>query len=162
MTRDRPGFTLLEVVASIMVLAIISVVVMPVVHATLGHYAASVSERAAAERAAFAADRCVRFIREITVDDAGVAGIATAGEEALLVADGSGLELSGQTLLLRTAGGDGHPLCTGVDGFALEYLAADGVTPTADAELIHRVNVTIVVGAVELRAAAFLRGRIGG
>lgn len=162
MLTIRAAFTLLEVVAAVVVLSIITVVVMPVVQVTLQHYAAGVSERAAAERAAFAIDRCVRVLREVPVDDSGLAGLATMESDTVILSDGSGLELDGDTLLLRAAGGEGHPLCTGVSAFSLVYLAADGTTATTDPALIERVNVTLAADGVEMGAAAYLRGRIGG
>lgn len=156
------GFTLLEMVAAILVVSIISAVVLPVVLTSTQHYAEAVSEREAVDASAFAIDRAVRFVREIPVDDAGEAEIATIGGSSLVLDDGSGVELSGTDLVLRDTSGTAHVLCDDVDTFTLTYLSEDGVTATADRAAVWTVAIRLETRGVDLRSEAFIRERIGG
>ncbi|GJM18834.1 MAG: hypothetical protein DHS20C14_10470 [Phycisphaeraceae bacterium] len=160
-TRLR-GFTLLEVMAATVVLSIIVVVVFPVVAIMISAHAQSVSDRAGIERAAFASDRVVRLIREISIDVAGDAELTTILSDELILADGSGVRLDGTDLVLLDTSGTAHVLCEDVSAFGLTYLGADGQTATVVPGEIWRVGVAITADSVELRTAGFIRERIGG
>ncbi len=159
--HDR-GFTLLEVMAAVVVLSIIVVVVFPVVQTLLSSHAAGVSERRGIDRASYAIDRVVREIREIGIDDAGAAELTTMNTDELIESTGAGVRLDGTDLVLVDTSGDAHLLCEDVTEFTLAYIAADGETVTADLSEVWTVRVTLAAGAVELRSVAFIRERVGG
>jgi len=157
-----PAFTLLEMVAAMLVVSIIIAVVLPVVVTSTQHYTEAVVERAAVDEAGFAVDRAVRFVREIPVDDDGEAEITTFESGRVILDDGSGLELSSGDLLLRDSTGTPHVLCGDVDAFALAYLQDDGATPTTDRAAVWTVTIEIETRGVELSSNAFIRERVGG
>lgn len=159
---QRGAFTLIELIAAILVMSIISSVVLPVVVTATQNYAEAASEREAAEAAAFAVDRAVRFVREIPVDDDSEAEIATIESGRVLLDDGSGLELSSGQLLLRDNAGTPHVLCDDVDTFELAYRQSDGVTATTDRAAVWTITVRLETRGVELRSEAFIRERVGG
>ncbi|MEQ8850283.1 MAG: prepilin-type N-terminal cleavage/methylation domain-containing protein [Phycisphaerales bacterium] len=164
MNRHGPqrGFTLLEVMAAVVVLSIIVVVVFPVVQTLLSSHAAGVSERRAIDRVSYAIDRVVREIREIGIDDAGSAELAVMDADELIEAGGAGVRLVGTDLRLVDSSGDEHPLCENVTAFTLDYVAADGLTTASGVADVWTIRITLVADGVELRSVAFIRERVGG
>ncbi len=164
MSGHRPtrGFTLLEIMAAVVVLSIITVVVFPVMQTLLASHTESVSSRQDYERATFAIDRVMREIREIGIDDSGNAELTTMDSDELIEASGAGIRLSGSDLMLVDTSSVEHPLCSGVDAFTLAYIGRDGTTTTADLAEVWTVRITLTVGDAEFGTIAFIRERIGG
>lgn len=157
----RSAFSLVEVVASVVVLGVVAAVLLPLISGVAGAYAAAADVREKTERVAFALDRCVRLLRETPAGaDASTVAIDVAADDLVRFSDGRGLELSGDVLLLRTPSGT-SPLCRAVSSFQVSFLAADGVTSTLAVPAdTHSYHVSIVADGVTLGAAAFPRCRM--
>lgn len=156
----RRGVTLVETIASIVVIGIVAAVITPVVASAGTHYAKTVAARRGVDRLAFALERCDQFLRQIPAGaTSGTLAIASASSDSVRLLDGRGLELGGgQTLLLRATDGTTSPILTGVTTFEITCIGADGIsltnsTPTAS----HTFRVRIVAGGAELRTVVFAR-----
>lgn len=158
------GFTLVELLASIVVLAIIGAVVLPLVATATSRYRIATDQRAAVERVAYALDRVVRLIREAPAGPGGTLDLASASADALRFGDGRGIEMASGDLVLRLPDGTTGVLCPDVDVVELRYIAADGVTDVGatDPARAWRVEVRLGAAGVELIAAAFPRVRTMG
>ena len=157
------GFTLLELLASIIVMSIISVTLMPVIGAASESFAVARQVRSSTERAGFALDRVTRVIRQapIGAGDVGV-GVTSATSNSVIFADGTGFQLVGSTLEMLVVGDDPVPLCLDVDAFEVEYLGDDGVANTANAPATtHRFMVTIETDGIEMSTLVHPRVWIG-
>jgi len=159
----RRGLTLVEMMASIVVIGIVCALVMPVILGASDSYAAAINARNGMEAVAFAMDRSVRLLREAPVGaSANTLGVSIAQPAQLRFTDGRGLELDvSGNLLLRDAAGITYPLLDQVTTFQIDYLGTDGVTSTSGTPTsTQRFRVKIVSRGIELRAAAF--ARVGG
>lgn len=159
----QSGFTLLELLAAIVVMSVISATLMPVISSASESYAAARHVRSTTEHAAFALDRVTRITRQapIGAGDTGVS-ITSSSASAIEFGDGTGFQLLGSTLEMLVPGDDPVPLCFDVDSFTISYLADDGITDISQTpELTHRFVYTIVVDGVELNVLVFPRIWIG-
>jgi len=157
------GFTILELLAAIVVMSIISVTLMPVMSAASESYTVSRQARSSTERAGFAIDRILRIIREapIGTDNSGV-GITTSTSSSVEFTDGSGLQLTGTTLEMLVPGSSPVPLCFDMESFEIQYLAEDGITSSAIApSTTHRFAIILTTDNVTMSAVAFPRVWIG-
>jgi len=158
------GLTLVETMASIVVVSVMAAVCMPMIDGATEAYVQSSSLRRSTESVSFALDRSVRLIRAIPLgsDNTSVA-ISTMTANSIRFVDGRGLEMSGTSLLLRDATGATGVLCEGVQTFTLAPLASDGVTSSLSTPgETRRVNITIKAASVEMRGTAFIRvGALG-
>lgn len=156
--------TLLEMTASITVLAIIAVAVLPVIASSADAYASAARTRRDTERVAFAAERCLRLLREAQAGAAaGELDIAVASPDHVQFSDGRGFRLDGADLVLIMPGEPDAPICRDVDTLQIQYLGADGVTDTSvTPNATHRFHVAIGSGDVALSISAFARAQIGG
>lgn len=155
----RRAATLVELVASITVLAVVGGASLPIISGATDAYAGAAETRRACERGAYAMERAIRLLRDAPEGaSAGTVGIASATASEIVFTDGRGLRLSGDTLLLLSPGGVQSTLCEDVDAFAIACLADDGRTSTAsDLSTTQRFHVEITVRSFNLRAAAFPR-----
>jgi prepilin-type N-terminal cleavage/methylation domain-containing protein len=154
------AFTLIELIATMVVLAVVASVAAPIMVASSDAYADASDRRESAERVAAALERVVRILREAPATAPGetTPDIVEATASSVELADGVRLELSGSTLLLTTATEAQSPLCQGVSAFVLGFLAADGVTDSSGVPTsTQRVNVRLTAGGVEARTSVFLR-----
>ncbi|MCW5777683.1 MAG: hypothetical protein KIS87_14700 [Phycisphaeraceae bacterium] len=151
--------TLLEVTLSIVIVAVIASVVVPVTASLGDAYVSAADTREAADDAAFALDRVVRLLREAPEGDVGGRiGIVRADANAVEFTDTRAVELIGTDLVLTDDDGMQGVLCRDVSVLEIGYLAADGMTDcAATPEETRRFTVRLVVRGVELRAAAFAR-----
>lgn len=153
------GLTLVETMASIVILGVMAGVSLPMIDGASEAYARATEQRRATEQVAFALDRCVRLLRTVPLgaDNASV-GITSVSATAVRFADGRGLEVTGGVLMMRDSSGNTARLCADVQTFTLTPLASDGVTnTTATPGLTRRFNITIKTSKAELRGAAFIR-----
>lgn len=157
------GFTLLEMLAAIVVMSIISVTLMPVLGGASESYAVAREVRSSTERAAFALDRITRVVRKAPIGaaDTGV-GITSATVSSIEFSDGTGFQLVGTTLEMLVPSSTPVPLCFNVDSFVVQYTGDDGVsdallTPT----LTHRFTFTIETSNVQLAVVVHPRVWIG-
>ena len=160
----RRGLTLIETMASLVVLSVMAGASLPMIEGATDAYVQSSSLQAGTEKVAFALDRCVRLLRTVPLSaDAQGVGVTSVSATAIRFSDGRGLELSGTTLLMRDATGSTAPLCTDVQSFELTPLASDGVTNTAALPATtRRFNIKIRTSSVDLRTTAFARvGALG-
>lgn len=165
----RRAFTLIELIAAIVVFSLVSMVFAGIMLESAEAYASASEARERGERASLAMDRIVRLIREIPENEAapGTPDITDASATALELGNGAAVRLSGSTLILIVPDAPAPAvLCTEVSAFELTYLGADGMElalgagdTTAD---IHRINVRLACGQIELRTSAFLRVALGG
>ena len=156
---SHAGFSLVEVVMTITVLAVVAGVTFPVMNAAGDVYSAASDARDASDSCAFAIDRVVRLVRECpSGESAGEVGIATASAGEIAFTDGRSVRLDGDTLVYEDGEGLSSPLCRGVEAFELTYLGDDGETDTSSsAEQTRRVGVMLRASGFELRSAAFIR-----
>jgi len=156
----RNAFTLLELMAAVLVMGIISVVIVPVLTTASESYTTTRSVRTSTEQAAFALDRVARIIRQapIGADDMGI-GIVTAAVSSIEFSDGTGFELNNGALEMLVPGESNAKLCPNVDDLTIQYLADDGVTNTiATPTSTHRICVTITSG--DLRLCVIVHPRV--
>jgi prepilin-type N-terminal cleavage/methylation domain-containing protein len=161
---SRRGLSLIETMASLVVLSVMAAVSLPMIDGATDAYVQSSALRASTENVAYALDRCVRVLRTVPLSaDAQGVGLTSVSATAVRLSDGRGIELSGTTLLLRDTTGSTAPLCTDVEEFQLIPLASDGVTnTTAQPGLTRRFNIKVRTSKVDLRTSAFIRvGALG-
>ncbi|MCA9309933.1 MAG: prepilin-type N-terminal cleavage/methylation domain-containing protein [Phycisphaerales bacterium] len=164
MTR---AFTLVEVVATMLVLGIISGVMLPLLLTTTETYTTASDQRVAASNLDGALARIVQLVQAIPDEDADDApDIAAGGDDFLELDDGTLLEVSGSGLFLTTPEQAAALLCPDVQSFELTFLADDGTALNLqagdDPGLVRRVVVALEADDIELRTVASLRYLIGG
>ncbi len=161
--QSRTGFTLLEMLAAILVMSIIAATLMPVIGAASDSYAVARQARSSTERAGFALDRITRIARQAPIGalDTGI-GITTATTDSIEFSDGSGVQLLGTTLEMLVAGDDPVPLCSYVESFSVQYLGDDGVSNTIlTPSLTRRFVFSITTQGIEMTVLAHPRVWIG-
>jgi prepilin-type N-terminal cleavage/methylation domain-containing protein len=162
-TRSSSGFTLLELIAAIVVMSIVSVVVFPVIAAASDSYTIARSARNSTEKTGYALDRVVRIIRSAPMGpgDSGV-GILDATTDSLEFDDGTGFQLQGSTLEMLVQGESPTPLSFDVDSLVIEYIADDGISNTiASPTETHRIAVQIESNGVTMSVLVHPRVWIG-
>lgn len=157
--RTKRGFTLIELMTAITVLAVIAAVLLPVLDGAAEGYTSAATLRESAERTGYAMDRCLQVLRECPAGStAGTLDITTAQPSMVTFGDGHGIELTGGELYLRDSATSASVLCRGVTAFTLSYVGSDGITNTAASPAnTHRIYVSITAGGVSLNAGAFPR-----
>lgn len=164
MVRDltvRRAFTIVELVAAMVVMSVIAGVITPVIVSATDHYAASRDLRTTVDDGAFVIDAMVRIVRETPAALSGGLDLEDAGVDAFVPSNGRGFRLVDDTVELVTEAGQA-PLARGVDGLRIMYLLDDGVTPAATPAEAHRVHIAMEIRGLRLGAVAFPRVRIGG
>ncbi|HEX2837654.1 MAG TPA: prepilin-type N-terminal cleavage/methylation domain-containing protein [Phycisphaerales bacterium] len=159
----RHAFTLLEGLLSIVIIAVIAAVTLPVVTGAADNYAYAAAARRSTEEVAFAMERAVRFLRDAPAGAAAnTIDIASATPTEVVFADGTSLALEGDQLMLAAESGSGEGvLLDGVEEFEVRYLAQDGATDcAATPQSTHRFVITVKAGGAELRCVAFPRVRM--
>lgn len=162
--RRTRGFTLVECVCSITIIAVTAAIVMPTIDSAATGYVNASRARDVSEGTAYAMDRCVAILRDTPPSTtSGMMDITTATATSVQFADKRGLMLSGTTLNLIGTDGISVPLLRNVSSFTLDYLDQDGKTSVlATPGKTWRYNVTIVASGFELRGGAFIRARLLG
>lgn len=159
--RRTSGFTLIELVLSMIVFSIIASVITPVIMSATESYAAARTLRGQTEGAAFAVERVVRVLREAPGGDTTRLGVVTATSQELEFTDGSGVRLVGSDLEVLVAG-EGTPVAREVESFELLYIESDGAAvPELNADA-HRIHVEITVSGFSLSTIVFPRVNAGG
>jgi len=158
----RRAFTLIEAIAAVVILSLISAIIVPVIFSASDAYANSASTRRIAEKGAYAMERVVRLLRDTPAGATrGTADITIANPSQVRFGDGRGVELTGTTLSLRDTAGTLSTLCDNVSAFTIAYIGNDGSTNTAGTPTsTQRYNITIVTDGFELRSSALARVRV--
>lgn len=154
------AFTLVELVASMVVLGVVASVAAPLIASASDAFVKASSNRDDVERVSHAMDRVIRLLRTApaTAPGSGQPDITVATADHIEFGDGSELQLVGTTLMLTPAGGVASPLCAGVTVFELSYLLENGNGSSIGTPLsTQRMRVRIVANGQELRSAVFLR-----
>ena len=157
------GFTLLELLVSVVLMGVIGSVLLPVVSSASDSYTTTREVRNATERMAFALDRMSRMVRQapIGADDEGV-GIRMATASSIEFTDGSGFRLESNQILMLVPGGSPVLLCDDIDQLQITLIGADGVTSTvASPQNTHRVVVMAQTGSLRMSVVAHPRVWIG-
>lgn len=160
---SRRAFTLLEGLLSIVIIAVIAALTLPVVTGATDNYAYAATARRSTEEVAFAMERAVRFLRDAPAGAAAnTLDIASAAPTEVIFADGTSLLLRGDQLMLTADSNAGEGLLLNdVEAFEVRYLAQDGVTNCMGTpQSTHRFLVTVKAGGAELRCIAFPRVRM--
>jgi len=166
MSQSHPksrGFTLLELLAAVVVMSIISVTLMPVIGGASESYVAARDVRQSTESVALALDRITRIVRKAPIG-AGYTGVdvTSSSTSSVVFSDGSGVQLSGSTLEMPVPGASPAPLCFNVDSFTVDFIGEDGVTDTSlTPTQTHRFGFTIVSNGVEMSVIVHPRVWIG-
>lgn len=166
MRNSAHAFTLVEVLASIVVIGLVAGVTLPLVAASFEGYTTHTINRDTIEKSGFALDRVTALLRGTPLaDDTSGLGITDATPSSLTLSDGTGLRLDGQDLLFRVISPSGpqeHLLLDRVTRFELTFLADDGVTSTLGTPAqTHCVHVYLERGGLALARAVFPRARLG-
>lgn len=162
MTRansHRRGFTLLEALVSLTVIAVVAAAVLPSMAGAGDSLESTRAVRAATVEANLALERTVALLRDVprSVQSPADLAIAIGESSRVRLADGSGVERSGTDLFLRHPSGTLDLLASDVQVFEVRYLSRPGVETTpSDASLFE---IRIVVRGFELRSAVFARSQ---
>ncbi|MEC9374454.1 MAG: prepilin-type N-terminal cleavage/methylation domain-containing protein [Planctomycetota bacterium] len=161
----RAGFTLVELLATMVVVSAVAAVSTGLIYGFSKAYASAAEQRRSVERVSTALDRIVREIREAPASDDVVGGmdLETAESDRIVFGNGVGFELDGSDLVMTNEDGASGPLCRDVERFELRYLGSDGVTDVSgDPAATQRIEIALSAGGVELRTAALLWAATGG
>jgi len=162
-TRHPDAFTLLELLATVVVMCVIGAVLVPVMTSSSEAYTTTRDVRNRTEQAAHALDRMVRVVREAPIgSDATGIGVQSASATSLSFTDGTGVIYANGQLELMVPGQPNALLCDAIDDFRIDYLADDGRTSTlATPGATHRIVFTLSSGPLHLSAVAHPRVWIG-
>ena len=161
--RIRRAFTLLEVVAAIVVMSVISAVLMPVITSAADSYTVARDVRARTERVGYALDRLTRVVRQAPIGSGNLGvGVVSASETSVEFSDGTGFQLNDNTIEMLVPGAAPQPLCRQVETLEILYLEDDGVTSSiASPTNTHRFVISITSGNLEMSVVIHPRVWIG-
>ncbi|MFK7759033.1 MAG: type II secretion system protein [Phycisphaerales bacterium] len=157
------GFSLLEIIVSMIIMSVIAAVIMPIIMTATDAYTSSREVRSSTDRVLFALERSARFVREVPFksDESGL-DILSASSTQFMLTDGTGLRLQGSQLELVDSLGAGAVLCDGVDRISFQYFDKAGNSlALIQPSLIHRVSLQIQSGSVVLTVYAMPRSWVG-
>lgn len=157
------AFTLLELLASVVIMGVIGAVLLPVISSSSESYTVTRDVRNRSEQAAHALDRMVRIVRSAPIGPGGAGiGVQHASATSLTFTDGTGFVYANGRIEMLVPNQSDALLCDNVDAFRIDYLADDGRTGTlADPGSAHRVVLTLTTGPLRMSAAAHPRVWIG-
>ncbi|MFM9957164.1 MAG: type II secretion system protein [Phycisphaerales bacterium] len=161
---DRRGFTLVEMLATLVVVGTVAAITSPIVVGATQAFAKSASQRRAAEQVAGALDRLSRVLREAPAKSspAGAADFASAAADNFALSNGLNVTLSGSTLMLGSTTVKGSPLCQNVTAFQITYLDSAGaaVSVASGTDSVRRVVIRLAAQGVDLSTTVWLRASL--
>lgn len=173
-SRQRAaGFTLVEAIATMTIVATIMAVVSRVVLVSVDAYAAATTRAELSSGLSTALERMCAELRQIPLVSGGSSApdIASVSATSITWSANSTLALSGSNLTLALAGGSACTLLTNVSAFNLQCYDESNVALASSLSgnacaAIRRVQITVSVqrgGITEtLRTRVFLRSQIAG
>lgn len=150
--RRRRAFTLVELLAVMVVLSALAAATAPIVASAGRTYADAAERREASQELAFALTRAARALGDARGE------VSTAAPAAIELTTGERLEKLGSTLWLTLPAAAPAPLCAGVDAVTLQYFESDGVTDcSADPARAQRLHIQIERAGVRFATVIHLR-----
>lgn len=164
----RNGYTIIEMIAVIVIISTIASVVGSIVSRASAMYADASSQREEQERQSFALERMVRAIRETAplVGSTGTPGLVTGEASRCIFEDGTTFELSGTDLLMTPPGGVAGVLARDVSTFSLTYVGEDGSTALNfgagdTVDMTRTIRVHLQSGDTDTHTVVYLRAALG-
>lgn len=157
--RSNRGFSLVELVASLVVISVVAAVLAPVLNSAADTIVTTRDLRRASDDAGFAMATAIRLLREVPPGEGVNLGLASADDTSIVFSDGRGLRLNADTLELVTPAG-AAPVARDVSSFEIRYLGPDGHAPAAPADA-QRLHITMTVRGMTLSGVAFPRVNSG-
>ncbi len=162
--RARRGFTLVEMLATLVVVGTVAAVASPIIVGATQAYAKSASQRRAVEQVSGALDRLSRILREAPTKaaPAGATDFSSASASGFALSSGLNVALSGTTLMLGTTAVKESPLCQGVTAFQITYLDSAGtaVSVASGTDAVRRVIIRLAAQGVDLSTTVWLRASL--
>lgn len=169
----RRGFTLVEAIATMTILAVVSVGASRIIFAAVDAYAADATRAELTMDLSAAFERMTAELRSIPSrgGQPGTPWIDTVSASSIEYGDGASIELSGTDLVLTTGDGAPRRLLSGVSAFTLVCLDESGQPLTlplagTGCDQIRRVQLTVTRtrnGVSEtLRTRVYLRCAMAG
>ena len=165
MTRRHPhnhrrAFTLIELLATIMVLGLSMVAVLPVLTSVsdAAHRARTIAHRH--HDISIALQRIAGILRESGDPSVAPSMLTVQSATEFRLASGAGIALDSGTLIERATTGQTMPLAPGITRFEVRYLRDDGSTTTAIPQDVHSVEVLLENAEIAAAMRVFLRGRM--
>ena len=167
----RRGFTLIEFLATMVILATIAGVAGSIIFSAVDGYAAASARAQLQSELSVALDRIVRELRSLATQDpqTGAPDLVSMASQSMTWGNGSGVRLSGNILEVIDAGGAPARLASDVTQFTVTAFDENGsviALPLDDAgcDSVRRVGVTLAAtrnGTTEqIRTRIFLRATI--
>lgn len=170
---DQKGFTLIEMVMSLVLLGIIAVTAGMLIYQGTRSYETLSDQSEAARQASLALERVSRELRSMRCTPSGNSCTPTSTDVPVMTAsevrflngslEGRGLRLDADTLRLRTGTGNTDPeyaLATGITALTFEYLKPDGSTASLPDEIwTINVNMSFTHGQAVLPVKASVHPR---
>jgi prepilin-type N-terminal cleavage/methylation domain-containing protein len=158
------AFTLIELLATLIVVSTLAAVASPIVMTATDAYAKSAKQRRGAERVAAALDRLTRILREAPAKatPAGATDFKSADASSFALQGGTGVALTGSNVTLEITGVPATPLCPDVTAFAITYLDSSGVAVNvaSGTDTVRRVIIRLAAGGTELSTSVWLRASL--
>ena len=165
-TRAQHGFTLIEVIATMVIVSAIAAVMVPLIVNMSDAYVEASNRRTATEQAHSAMERITLIIRNAPETMPGTPDLTLANDDDMRFGDGTRLTVDNGTLMLTTSDEAASPLCNDVRDLTFTYLGdvgqpldLGGGDALAD---VRRVNIDLSVDNARLTASAFMRLGRGG
>lgn len=169
-TAAQQGFTLLELVLSVVILGIMAGILAPLFANTLSASATATSLMQAMANSSMAMQRLQREIRQVDFNGGAYTCDILSSASMRCVKNDSGatqftISYSGTTITLTySTPAASAPLLENVSSFQLRYLDADGAV-TSDTSLLSQVEISMTLDSasysnvVNLRSRVYLRDR---
>ncbi len=161
------GFTLIEMIAAMVVLSIIAAASSGIILGAADGYVAATSQRQSVDRGVLALERIALVLREAAESGTtpGAPGLADVGSTWFERDDGTRVELLGSTLMMTEPAFGQGVLCTDVVTFRLTYFDAGGseldVGDAQTLERARRVVIALDTGGMEARIVVAPRSGMG-
>jgi prepilin-type N-terminal cleavage/methylation domain-containing protein len=159
------AFTLIELIAVIVVLSIISAVLSGVIYQSSKGYAVSEQTLNGTDQAGFVLEKVGGYLKGLGESSPGVPDLASITATGFTQGDGRVVDYDGQTLGVTRTEVPRRILAQGVESFSLEYFdsAGDPITPTdpGAAEQVVVTQISVTIGGATLRTRVFLRANLG-